>query len=196
MRLLSKFYDRYGFYRILKTFVKYSRLRHILKKKRRVFRRRGKHIVRKIIRSRCDNLKILSTLFKLSVKQGVKKTSFRRFFGILTLLKYKYKKNFVLKYLQALERIRPLLNYKTMYISGRKYKIPVLMPINKSYKVVTRWLLLNSNQSLDSALSFVSHINNSLKNEGVMVKHRREYHFQSFENKSYVRFLRFLKRGF
>lgn len=39
-------------------------------------------------------------------------------------------------------------------------------------------------------------INTSLKNEGSLIKYRKEYHSASFENKSYIRFLRFLKTGF
>jgi small subunit ribosomal protein S7 len=196
MRFLSKFYTRYGLYRLLKIFVKYSRLRNKLKKRKRVFRKRNKRLMRKINNSRSENLRNLSILFQSSIKRGLKKSSFRRFINIMTLLKYKYKENFIISYLNSLEKIRPLLNYKTMYISGKKYKIPVLMSVKKSYKVVVRWLLTNSKESNDLVLSFVNHINNSLKNEGSIVKYRREYHFQSFENKSYVRFLRFLKKGF
>jgi len=36
-------------------------------------------------------------------------------------------------------------------------------------------------------------INNSVKNEGSLIKQRKEHHYISFENKTYIRFLRFLK---
>lgn len=82
-----------------------------------------------------------------------------------------------------------------MFIGGKKYKIPVLMPLSKSYAVSVRWLINNmhSGNTIDSLFNC---INSSLKSEGSLIKYRKEYHAISFENKSYVRFLRFLKTGF
>jgi ribosomal protein S7 len=113
----------------------------------------------------------------------------------MTLLKFKYKLNYVNVYLDSLEKIRPLIYYKTMFIGGKKYRIPVLMPISKSYKISVRWLI-NSAQSGGSITSLFNEINNSFRGEGSVVKYRKEYHAISFENKTYVRFLRFLKTGF
>lgn len=81
-----------------------------------------------------------------------------------------------------------------MYISGKKYKIPVLMPISKSYKVSVRWLLSHSANNI--TLSLFNSILNSIQGTGSITKFRKDYHAQSFENKTYIRFLRFLKSGF
>ena len=96
----------------------------------------------------------------------------------------------------ALEKSRPLICHKVMYIGGKKYKIPVLMPISKSYSVCTRFLINASSSNIDFVTSMFNNVNNSLKNEGLLVKHRKEQHALSFENKSYIRFLKFLKHGF
>jgi ribosomal protein S7 len=82
-----------------------------------------------------------------------------------------------------------------MFIGGKKYKIPTLMPISKSYSTSIRWLIGNADKK-DVVNSLFNQINSSLKNEGSLIKYRKEYHSASFENKSYIRFLRFLKTGF
>lgn len=97
--------------------------------------------------------------------------------------------------MQFLEKIRPLIFYKVMFIGGKKYKIPTLMPISKSYSTSIRWLISNADKK-DIATSLFNNINSTLKNEGSLIKYRKEYHSASFENKSYIRFLKFLKTGF
>jgi hypothetical protein len=69
------------------------------------------------------------------------------------------------------------------------------MPMSKSYSTSIRWLTGNVDKK-DVVNSLFNQINNSLKNEGSLIKYRKEYHSASFENKSYIRFLRFLKTGF
>ena len=194
-KILNNFYRRKGFYHFLKDFVKYSRLKTILKRYNRVFRPKQKKIIRKVSMGRVDKLLFLNTFFQSTISLGKKKLSFKIFFNLFLLLKFKWKKLFINKYLESLEKIRPLINYKVMFIGGKKYKIPVLMPLSKSYAVSVRWLINNmhSGNTIDSLFNC---INSSLKSEGSLIKYRKEYHAISFENKSYVRFLRFLKTGF
>ncbi|WP_420887391.1 hypothetical protein [Candidatus Paracaedibacter symbiosus] len=85
-----------------------------------------------------EKLLFLNVFFQSIVLAGKKKLSSRMFVDLFTLLKFKWKNEFIVKYLYSLERIRPLINYKVMFISGKKYKIPVLMPISKSYAVAVR----------------------------------------------------------
>lgn len=193
-RLLYKFYSNFGVYKLLKNFIKYSRIKRILKRKRRVFRKRSKKINIKLSKSRVQNLDMLGTLFQNVISRGNQKLAANIVFKVLFLLKLRYKKDFLRKYLQSLERIRPLLYYRTMYISGKKYKIPVLMPISKSYKVSVRWLLSHSANNI--TISLFNNILGSIQGTGNITKFRKDYHAQSFENKTYIRFLRFLKTGF
>lgn len=195
-RLLSNFYNKQGYYRFLKIFVKYSRIKAILRRHKKTFKKRNKKILPKLGYSRSDKLGHLAILFQSAIQSGKKKLALKTFFSVIILLKFKYKNEFLNKYLLSLEKIRPLLYYKTMFISGKKYKIPVLMPITKSYKVGVRWLVSQSKESGNVVNSFFSNVNFSAKNEGPVVKYRKEYHLQSFENKTYTRFLRFLKKGF
>jgi len=120
--------------------IKYSRLRYVLRKHGKIFRRRKKKqfILKSSYEDKAGKLIFLNIFFQLMVSRGKKKLSLRIFLSVLTLLKFKFKNDFVLKYLYALERIRPLINYRTMFIGGKKYKIPVLMPVTKSYKAGTR----------------------------------------------------------
>jgi ribosomal protein S7 len=138
---------------------------------------------------------LLNIFFQSLILQGKKKLSLAIFKNLFLLLKFKYKRKFIDNYLQFLEKVRPLIYYKVMFIGGKKYKIPTLMPISKSYSTSIRWLINNVDKN-NITTSLFNNINTSLKNEGSLIKYRKEYHSASFENKSYIRFLRFLKSGF
>ncbi len=195
-KIINKFYRRKSFTRFLHDFIKYARLKAILRKYKKVFKRKPKKVVRKEGLSRVEKLLFLNVFFQSIVFAGKKKLSSRIFVDLFTLLKFKWKGEFIIKYLYSLERIRPLINYKVMFISGKKYKIPVLMPISKSYAVAVRWLINNSIENGNAVLSMFGNVNSAVRNEGSLIKHRKEYHSISFENKTYIRFLRFLKTGF
>lgn len=57
---------------------------------------------------------------------------------LFNLLKFKFKGEFLKNYCAVIENTRPLILYKTMYIGGKKYKIPTIMPVSKSYNIATR----------------------------------------------------------
>jgi ribosomal protein S7 len=194
--IVYNFYRTYNFYKLLRSFVKYSRLKKILRRKRRVFKSKKKvYIVKLITSDMAGSLSMLSNFVQLTISRGKKKLSFKIFLEFYTLLKFKYKTDFLIKYLEFLEKVRPLVYYKTMYISGKKYRIPVLMPIRKSYLVALRWLI-NSPSYENSSKRLFTLVVDSVKNEGSMIKIRKEHHSMIYENKSYTRFLRFLKKGF
>lgn len=192
--LLSQFYKKKGFYYFLKNFVKYSRLKYILSKYGKVLKNKKK-ITRKVFKDRIEKLSLLNDFFQILISSGKKKLSLKIFFNLFVLLKFKYKLNFLDTYIHSLENIRPLICYKVIYIGGKKYRIPTLMPVSKSYMIAVRWLLSNCSEG-HLVISLYNHINSSFKNEGSVVKFRKEYHLVSFENKSYIRFLKFLKSGF
>jgi len=189
------FYKTQGLYPFLKSFVKYSRLKLILARYGKALKGKKKKIICKLSRSRVEKLVLLNVFFQGLVSGGKKKLSLNIFQKLFLLLKFRYKKNFIDSYLQFLEKIRPLIFYKVMFIGGKKYKIPTLMPISKSYSTSIRWLISNADKK-DIATSLFNNINSTLKNEGSLIKYRKEYHSASFENKSYIRFLKFLKTGF
>ena len=194
-KIASNFYKAHGLYPYLKAFVKYSRLKLILARYGKVLKGKKKKIVCKLSRTRVEKLVLLNIFFQTLISRGKKKLSLAIFKKLFLLLKFKYKNNFVSNYLIFLEKIRPLIYYKVMFIGGKKYKIPTLMPISKSYSTSVRWLIDNADQR-DISTSLFNQINSSLRNEGALVKYRKEYHSASFENKSYIRFLKFLKTGF
>lgn len=192
------FYRSYGLYRFLRHFVKFSRLRAILRKYGKVFRdkKKKKKIILRLSKTHPEKLIFLNIFFQNIVKQGRKKLALRIFFNLFTLLKFKYKSSYLTNYLSSLEKIRPLIYYRVIYIGGKKYRIPVLLSLSKSYLVAIRWLLNNCKQNGKVTLALFNELNNSVKNEGAVIKFRKDYHFASFENKTYIRFLRFLKGGF
>ncbi len=192
------YYKVYGLYPFLKHFIKFSRLRAILRKYGKVFRdkKKKKKIVLRLIKSRSEKLLFLNMFFQSVIKRGGRKRALKIFFNLFTLLKFKYKTIYLDNYLLSLEKIRPLIYYRVIYIGGKKYKIPVLLSVSKSYLVAIRWLLGSCGKGGKITLSLFAELNNSVKNEGSLIKFRKDYHFASFENKTYIRFLRFLKNGF
>lgn len=197
-RIISTFYKKFGLLPLMSKIIKYSRLRYILRKYRKVFKRKKRKII--FLQSgedRQSKLLFLNIFIQSLISKGKLKLSAKIFLKVFVLLKFKYKLEFISKYLLALERIRPLINYKTMFIGGKKYRIPVLMPISKSYRMATRWLILNASSSGNNTINcLVNGLNSTIKNEGSLIKQRKEHHYASFENKTYIRFLRFLKGSF
>ncbi len=194
-KIADGFYRTHGLYFFLKNFVKYSRLKLVLARYGKVFKNKKKKVICKLSRDRVEKLVLLNIFFQGLISRGKKKLSVTVFKKLFLLLKFKYKNKFIDNYLQFLEKIRPLIYYKVMFIGGKKYKIPTLMPISKSYSTSIRWLTNNVDKK-GIVNSLFNQINSSLKNEGSLIKYRKEYHSASFENKSYIRFLRFLKTGF
>lgn len=196
-RIASKFYKKKGLYRFLKDIVKYSRLKFLLSRYgKQSVKKSQKKLIRKTTFERVEKFLLVHNLFQNLISAGKKKLSLKIFFDLFSLLKFKYKNSFIDNYLEGLENIRPLIRYKVMYIGGKKYRIPTLMPITKSYLVAIRWLILNSNTNGHITVAMLNNLNASIKNEGSIVKFRKEFHLASFENKSYIRFLKFLKSGF
>ena len=88
-KIINKFYRRKSFTRLLHDYIKYARLKAILRKYRRVFRRRPKKVVRKEGISRIEKLLFLNVFFQSTVAVGKKKLSLRIFWDLFTLLKFK-----------------------------------------------------------------------------------------------------------
>jgi hypothetical protein len=137
-RTANMFYKRRGLYPFLKSFVKYSRLKLVLAKYGKALKGKKKKIICKLSRTRTEKLILLNVFFQGLISGGKKKLSLAIFQKLFLLLKFKYKKKFIDNYLQFLEKIRPLIFYKVMFIGGKKYKIPTLMPISKSYATSIR----------------------------------------------------------
>jgi ribosomal protein S7 len=135
-----RFYKCYGLYRFLRYFIKFSRLRATLRKYGKVFRdkKKKKKFLLRLAKTRPEKLLFLNIFFQNVIKQGKKKLALSIFCNLFTLLKFKYKSTYLDSYLLALEKIRPLIYYRTIYTGGKKYKIPVLLSLSKSYLVAIR----------------------------------------------------------
>ena len=132
------FYKKYSLYRFFREFLKYSRLRRILKRKKRPFRNRKKKIIIKSNFDRHDYLNTIYVFRQLLTARGNGALSLSICHKVFVLLKFKYKDFFIKKFIESLDHIRPVLFYKTMYISGKKYKIPLILQTKKSYVVAMR----------------------------------------------------------
>lgn len=137
-RAANGFYKTHGLYFFLKNFVKYSRLKLVLARYGKVFKNKKKKVICKLSKDRVEKLVLLNIFFQGLISRGKKKLSVNIFKKLFLLLKFKYKSKFIDNYLQFLEKIRPLIYYKVMFIGGKKYKIPTLMPISKSYSTSIR----------------------------------------------------------
>lgn len=195
---MLKYYSKRGLRNLLWEGIFYARLKKKLSKYRKVFKSKdeSKKLIRKTTKEREEKLLLLRLLVHSLIVRGKKKLSLKIFTYFLILLKFRYKVDFFSKYEEALEKIRPLINYKTMYIGGKKYRIPVIMPLSKSYATAIRWLISASYSREFFPISLANNVFSSVKGEGTLIKQRKEFHLLSFENKTYIRFLRFLKSGF
>lgn len=142
-----------------------------------------------------DKLIMINFLLNNLFINGKKKKSYNIFFNLLLLLKYKYKISIFKILYKSICNVRPLINFKTMYIGGKKYKIPVPLNYIKSYRLSLKWIIKCSKDinKKNYILNLLSEIMDSFNNNSNSVKKRKEFHLLAYENKSYIRFLRFLK---
>ncbi len=160
------------------------------------FKTKSKYIKYKIKKiNKYDKLIILNYLINNLTIKGKKKKNYNIFFNILLLLKYKYKTSIFKILYNSVCNVKPLITFKTMYIGGKKYKIPVPLNYNKSYKLALKWIVQFSKdlKKKNYILNLLNEILDSSNNIGNSIKKRKEFHLLAYENKSYIRFLRFLK---
>lgn len=147
--------------------------------------------------SKIFNLRLISLLLSILISSGKKKKALYIFNSLFGLMKFKYQFNYLNEYTKFLISLKPILRYRSMYIGGKKYKIPLLLTPDRGYSLATRWYVNNSiNNSSSSIIELFENFSKTLNNQGNLLKIRRDYHLLSFENKSYTRFLRFFKQGF
>jgi ribosomal protein S7 len=69
---------------------------------------------------------------------GKKKTAIRIVQKLFLMLKFKLKKHLNIFLSRALKNIRPLFIFKSMYIGGKKYSIPIMLPEYKSFRLAIK----------------------------------------------------------
>ena len=126
------------------------------------------------------------------LQKGYKKKSFNLLLNLFLISKFKLKTNLISIFTKGLRNIKPLFYFKVMYIGGKKYNIPIMQAEQKCLKLGVRWLTIQSTDKKQQPTKLDQLVLAS-KNEGPLVKKRKEHHLSVYENKSYTRFLRFLK---
>jgi ribosomal protein S7 len=194
-KIINRMYSFCGFRRVLYDYVRFARFRRIISRAGKIFINKKtnlKFVVKGL--SSLSYLSLVGNFLKFFILKGLLKKSLVLWSNLFILLKFKYKEFFLIKFFKTLENIRPLLSYRTMYVGGKKYRIPVLIKNTRGYRYSLRWILNHSSKNiLNSVFTLIELSSN---NEGPIVKYRKDYHLVAFEGKSYVRFLRFLKSGF
>lgn len=125
------------------------------------------------------------------LQKGYKKKSLNLLLNLFLISKFKLKTNLISIFIKGLRNIKPLFYFKVMYIGGKKYNIPIMQAEQKCLKLGVRWLTIQSTDKQQSTK--LDQLVLASKNEGPLVKKRKEHHLNVYENKSYTRFLRFLK---
>lgn len=146
--------------------------------------------------TRFYKLHLINYFINNLIRKGNKKKAYNIFFNLLLLLKYQHKFAFLKILYSAVSNVKPLISFVTMYIGGKKYRIPILLSHNKGYKLGLKWIVSASvlSSKSDLIINLMRTFLECYSNEGDVIKKRKEYHLSGFDNKSYIRFLRFLKK--
>jgi ribosomal protein S7 len=128
------------------------------------------------------------------LKKGYKLKFINFFFDFILILKYFYKYNLSNNFNLILLKIRPLISFKYIVMGGKKYKIPFFISDKKTYIKAIYWLILylKDNKKNKFVLNLINEYFKILNNNSLILKKRNEHHLLAFENKSYLRFLRYL----
>jgi hypothetical protein len=88
-KIINKFYRRKSLTRFLHDFIKYARLKAILRKYKKVFKKKPKKVTRKEGLSRVEKLLFLNVFIQSITSAGKKKLSSKVFVDLFILLKFK-----------------------------------------------------------------------------------------------------------
>lgn len=196
-KFIFRYYRIFGMRSFYKKIVKYARLKYGIVRRKKIYIEDRDKPIKYIARwGRTKFLNYLNYLLSRLITLGRRRKAERFYVQFLTILKFTHKNNYIKAFFSSLNKIRPLLLYKTIYKSGKKYRIPALISTNKSYKMAISWLIIAAKNNSDIPKSMSSLIASTLNNTGVLIKQRKDYHITSFENKSYVYLLKHLRGGF
>jgi hypothetical protein len=85
-----------------------------------------------------NHLQLLGLLLSSLISSGKKKKAICIFVSLIGLMKFKYRLDYLNEYIRFLSLLRPILRYRSMYIGGKKYKIPLLLTPDRGYRVAIR----------------------------------------------------------
>ena len=201
IQLLERFYRRYGVLKVFSTLIKFSRLINKMRRWGATFVDKNKK-TKKVTRNygelaKHQKLMYFAHLTNTLNKNGKSAKSRSFMFRTLVLLKFSYKSEFMNSYIRSLRKVRPILSYKLVFTGGKKYRIPILMQTDKSYRIAGSWFAKNcSDGKTDPSVIIYNNIKSTLSGTGPIIKQKDDYHSASFENKSYIYLLKHLKKGF
>ena len=126
-----------------------------------------------------------------------KKIALKILINFYNLAKFQFKVLFENLLYKAVKNSKPLVAFQIMYIGGKKYKIPIILNEKQGIALTLKWLIQSarstSNATKKLPLRMFEELSASSKNDSLTVKKRKEHHLIAYENKTYIRFLRFLK---
>lgn len=138
---LKYFYKKFSMRTVLKDIIRFAYLKRKLRKlgKRFILKPKRNTIIKLIsFKELADLLSFSAGFPKFLIQRGLGKKALKTWFKVLFMLKFRYNNDFLLKFVNVLENIRPLVSFQNMHIGGKKYKIPIIMLIDKSYLVAMR----------------------------------------------------------
>lgn len=129
-------------------------------------------------------------------KNGKKIFVLNVFRKALYLLKHQFNFDLFFYFENVIRKLTPAIYFYIKYASGRKYKIPCLISMKKSYNIALKWFFLSLKARKESTLCLRlcgELIDLSNSNRSISLRWKKEIYKTARENRAFI--FSFKKRG-
>ena len=121
---------------------------------------------------------------------GIKGTSEEIFFGAMSSIKSRIKKEGVEIFKLAIKNTSPMLEVKTRRIGGANYQVPIEVSRHRQFFLASKWIInaarSHSGRSMSDRLA--SELISAANNEGGAIKKKEDTHRMAEANRAFAHF--------
>lgn len=152
--------------------------------------RKGKAIVRPIIKDSVYNSELISRFVNKMMYQGKKSKAEGVIYGALDKIKEKTGENPIDVFLKALDNVKPDIEVRSRRIGGATYQVPVEVRPERQLSLAIRWVLGYARDRGEKGMAnkLANELLDAYKNTGSSVKKKIDTHKMAEANKAFAHF--------
>ena len=152
--------------------------------------RKGKAIVRPVIKDSVYNSELLSRFVNKMMYDGKKSKAEGVVYGALDKIKEKTGENPIDVFLKAIDNLKPDIEVRSRRIGGATYQVPVEVRPERQLSLAIRWILsyCRARGEKGMANKLAGELLDAYKNSGSSVKKKVDTHKMAEANKAFAHF--------
>lgn len=152
--------------------------------------RRSKAEIRKIVPDSIYNNKIITKSINCLMLNGKKALAEKIFYKSLEKIEEKIKQPALDVYLQAMEKLKPLVEVKSRRIGGATYQVPFEVRKVRSQSLAIKWLIKFAKNRKERGMinKLTNEIIDASRSEGSAYKKKEEMHKVAESNRAFAHY--------